>query len=412
MFATNASQDITRYVETFNGRSYLGWASALALAGRPPLTVATFAGRPVLPLFGGVLVAVDTPLPNGEQQRTWLPILDGRNEAIPLTHVSGRDVSDTIQRCRAKTVAMVAGVGLSVYSTHGGKGQAFVKELGVSAGSDLAAVPPLVRTRRAGSSDIAYIDWQSALAAARITDDNFHWAVGIFDTTDKSGAAMEAVPVCRVGSSWFVRVDVTYKNTMHSEWLPIMTGGNKAATSPDVGDWNTAVMRCLTKAIAVVSGYGLTVYAGEDTYPRMGDDTGPAPAATGTVAAPAAAVQAQLPVTSSGAQPQQPVAPGPVTMSPTMGANSGPGAAVTPQLTVVPARSLPDTEQGLWDALGEKEAQLVRKVLARVVDQDTVSRAKIFVGDPKSTALSPHARTVATQLITMKGRQLPEELVA
>jgi hypothetical protein len=35
-------------------------------------------------------------------------------------------------------------------------------------------------------------------------------------------------------------------------------------TKPTTHDWNSAVMRCMTRAVAVVTGYGLSVYARED----------------------------------------------------------------------------------------------------------------------------------------------------
>lgn len=46
-------------------------------------------------------------------------------------------------------------------------------------------------------------------------------------------------------------------------WLPVMDHRNKAITNPNARDISDARMRCLVKCIAVTTGLGLYIYAGE-----------------------------------------------------------------------------------------------------------------------------------------------------
>jgi len=52
--------------------------------------------------------------------------------------------------------------------------------------------------------------------------------------------------------------------------LPVMDHKNKAIPNPDAFQVNTAMQRCLAKAIAL-HGLGLYIYAGEDIPPEEGD---------------------------------------------------------------------------------------------------------------------------------------------
>jgi hypothetical protein len=60
-----------------------------------------------------------------------------------------------------------------------------------------------------------------------------------------------------------VKVSVTIKADKKTSWLPVMDNRNKAIVGPDAFAINTAIMRCLAKAIAM-HGLGLYIYAGED----------------------------------------------------------------------------------------------------------------------------------------------------
>jgi hypothetical protein len=60
-----------------------------------------------------------------------------------------------------------------------------------------------------------------------------------------------------------VKVSVTVKNDTKLCVLPVMDNRNRAIQNPDAFAVNTAIMRCLAKAIAM-HGLGLYIYAGED----------------------------------------------------------------------------------------------------------------------------------------------------
>ena len=63
--------------------------------------------------------------------------------------------------------------------------------------------------------------------------------------------------------SAMVKVSVTVKGDTKLCVLPIMDNRNRAIQNPDAFAINTAIMRCLAKAIAM-HGLGLYIYAGED----------------------------------------------------------------------------------------------------------------------------------------------------
>ena len=71
------------------------------------------------------------------------------------------------------------------------------------------------------------------------------------------------------GDTMMVGVKVTIKGHTKQCLLPVMDHRNKAIKSPDAFAVNTAMMRCLAKAIAM-HGLGLYIYAGEDL--PEGDD--------------------------------------------------------------------------------------------------------------------------------------------
>jgi hypothetical protein len=60
-----------------------------------------------------------------------------------------------------------------------------------------------------------------------------------------------------------VKVSVEVKGNTKTCVLPVMDNRNRAIANPDAFAINTAIMRCLAKAIAM-HGLGLYIYAGED----------------------------------------------------------------------------------------------------------------------------------------------------
>jgi hypothetical protein len=269
-FLENICLDTSKFVENVDGMAYLSWPMAVSLAKHPEHSLVQFGQKPFLEIFGGAVVAVDI-----DEQRTWLPILDKQNKPINLPYITSRDVSDTYQRCRTKAIAMARGIGLSLYAGYDGDGHKFGLDLGLREDSDLVKAKPIVSTKR-GKIEARYLDWATALAAAKITDNSFHWEVGMHQNVDKTTGEVVSLPYMQVIDTYMVSVTVTYKGVRHTEWLPIMgvlpvktKNGEKKMdyqplTTPTVFDWNRSVMRCLAKAISVATGYGLSIYAGED----------------------------------------------------------------------------------------------------------------------------------------------------
>lgn len=96
-------------------------------------------------------------------------------------------------------------------------------------------------------------------------------------------------------TGYMVFTKVTLEGITNEMWLPVMDGANKAMKSHpytyQVKDWksgkmieksveaasmfdvNKTIMRCLVKNIAVASGLGLYIYAGEDLPDELGSVT-------------------------------------------------------------------------------------------------------------------------------------------
>lgn len=73
-----------------------------------------------------------------------------------------------------------------------------------------------------------------------------------------------------IGETLMVFCHVTAFGKVMSMQLPVMDYRNKAIPNPDAFQVNTAMMRCLVKAIAL-HGLGLYIYAGDD-LPQQDDD--------------------------------------------------------------------------------------------------------------------------------------------
>lgn len=271
-FVDGIRTSIKGLTEETNGQTYLPWSSALALAERPILDVVTFGeGKdPYLSFFGGVVVAVEGA---ETRQRVWLPVLDGANRPIPIERATARDIGDTQVRCRAKAVALLNGIGMSVYAGYNASVGAFLKAIAVRPDSDLATTQPLTQTKP--GSEAAYVDWTAAYTAAKLTDPDFFFEVLMFEDVDENGEP-KAIPAKRMPVGWQIAVRVNYKGEATTEWLPIMgflevktknglkNLDHQPLPNPTVHDWNRAVMRCMTKGVATLTGYGLSVYAKEN----------------------------------------------------------------------------------------------------------------------------------------------------
>lgn len=286
--------DVRPFTMNVEGMSYIPWARAHAMAGRPAHEVLTFQGphgpEPVRRLFGGTAVAVAVDAGGGKKQVSYLPVLDLKGKPVADGKETVRDVGDTIGRGIARAIAMTHGLGLSLYSLCEGDGVAYVDALCIDpATQDIASVAPLRDLKGKKDRDgnpvgrqTEYLGWHAAVAACRITDPEFTWEVVEFPQAD--GSSFPATKLGGVG--WMVAVKITYRGQEHVQWLPIM-GVAKVMTKqgekpmdhqpipePDIMHWHQAVMRCLTKGIAIATGYGIALYAkGDVEEVDVGDDS-------------------------------------------------------------------------------------------------------------------------------------------
>ena len=100
---------------------------------------------------------------------------------------------------------------------------------------------------------LSYLSWAWAWAEALKADPKASFRVEMFDCKcymEINGTAM-------------VFVTVTMFDKPMTCQLPVMDYRNKAILNPDAFAVNTAIMRCMTKALAL-HGLGLYLYSGED----------------------------------------------------------------------------------------------------------------------------------------------------
>jgi len=105
---------------------------------------------------------------------------------------------------------------------------------------------------------LSYLSWAWAWAEVLKIDPKATWAPKFFGPEASQQPAM-FMP----DGSAMVAVHVTIKGDTKGCMLPVMNHRNQAIKNPDAFAVNTALMRCLAKAIAM-HGLGLYIYAGED----------------------------------------------------------------------------------------------------------------------------------------------------
>ena len=101
--------------------------------------------------------------------------------------------------------------------------------------------------------NLTYLSWAWAWAEALKSDPEATYKIEMFGDKcymDINGTAMVFVTVRMFGKSMTCQ-------------LPVMDHRNKAILNPDAFAVNTAIMRCMTKALSL-HGLGLYIYAGED----------------------------------------------------------------------------------------------------------------------------------------------------
>ena len=118
--------------------------------------------------------------------------------------------------------------------------------------SELLKINVNDHTERKGN--LTYLSWAWAWAEVLKVDPLAVWSV----------CESNGLPVMYLkDDTAMVCVSVTINGICRSCVLPVMDNRNRAIQNPDAFAINTAIMRCLAKAIAM-HGLGLYIYAGED----------------------------------------------------------------------------------------------------------------------------------------------------
>lgn len=106
---------------------------------------------------------------------------------------------------------------------------------------------------------LTYLTWAWAWAEVLKLDPGARWHA--VEYSDEHGNARPCMFL--PDGSAMVKTEVTIKGETKCCLLPVMDHRNKAIKNPDAFAINTAIMRCMTKAISM-HGLGLYIYAGED----------------------------------------------------------------------------------------------------------------------------------------------------
>ena len=117
--------------------------------------------------------------------------------------------------------------------------------------TDLLKLDVNEKTEKKGN--LTYLSWAWAWAEALKADPNAHFQVMMFGDKCYSD----------INGTYMVWVTVTMFGKPMTCQLPVMDHRNKAIIAPDAFAVNTAIMRCMTKALSL-HGLGLYIYAGED----------------------------------------------------------------------------------------------------------------------------------------------------
>jgi hypothetical protein len=105
---------------------------------------------------------------------------------------------------------------------------------------------------------LTYLSWAWAWAEALKADPTATFHVDTFQRADGT-----TIPYMEINGTAMVWVRTTLFGKEMTCMLPVMDHRNKPIQNPDAFQVNTAIMRCLTKCLAM-HGLGLYIYAGED----------------------------------------------------------------------------------------------------------------------------------------------------
>ena len=108
------------------------------------------------------------------------------------------------------------------------------------------------KTEKKGN--LTYLSWSFAWAEFKKVYPDANYKINRFDGTYCTGNE-------KMG--YMVQTEVTAGEQTYEMWLPVMDMRNNAILQPKMTEINKAIMRCLTKNLAMF-GLGLYIYAGED----------------------------------------------------------------------------------------------------------------------------------------------------
>jgi hypothetical protein len=105
---------------------------------------------------------------------------------------------------------------------------------------------------------LTYLSWAWAWAEALKADPAATFEVKTFNRDQYT-----EMPYMDINGTGMVWVTVTMFNKPMTCFLPVMNHRNQPIQNPDAFQVNTAIMRCMTKALAL-HGLGLYIYSGDD----------------------------------------------------------------------------------------------------------------------------------------------------
>lgn len=136
---------------------------------------------------------------------------------------------------------------------------------------------------------LSYLSWAWAWAEVLKIDPRARWHA--VEYGDERGNALPCMFL--PDGSAMVKTEVMIKGDTKTCLLPVMDHRNKAIKNPDAFAINTAIMRCMTKAVSM-HGLGLYIYAGEDLPESEEPETQPAPQQYGRPARRPSGVAAEV----------------------------------------------------------------------------------------------------------------------
>jgi hypothetical protein len=128
-------------------------------------------------------------------------------------------------------------------------------------------------------NNLSYLSWAWAVDQLLQRDPSATWTYTMgkeLVTGQGEDPVLVDVPYIRIGTTAMVFCTVNAFGVTRTAQLPVMDHRNKPIPNPDSFQVNTAMQRCLAKAIAL-HGIGLYIYAGEDIPQEEATPTKPEP---------------------------------------------------------------------------------------------------------------------------------------